>query len=162
MYAFKRIGAVSFLLGSLFISGCNVMPSDQYQINAMNEDNEFKVIYEPERTLVVLPADEIFLLNTSKFRDDHREILEKLGSFVASQSEELKVSVKSFSDSVSYRSPTTDATQAQAEAIAAYLWTAGIDASRIHHQGQGRSNPVSSNTTPEGSAQNRRIEISLG
>ncbi len=35
MYAFKRIGAVSFLLGSLFISGCNVMPSDQYQINAM-------------------------------------------------------------------------------------------------------------------------------
>ncbi|HJN37870.1 MAG TPA: OmpA family protein [Gammaproteobacteria bacterium] len=162
MNAFNRIGAVSFLLGSLFLTGCNVMPSDQYQLNALNEDNDFKVIYEPERTLVILSSDEIFLLNTSKFRDDHRELLEKIGKFVAHQSKDLKIIIKSFSDTVPSPGSAKDTTQAQAEAIAAYLWSKGVEASRLSFQGQGASHPVSSNVTPEGSAQNRRIEISLG
>ena len=37
----------------------------------------------------------------------------------------------------------------------------GVDASRIRTQGLGPANPIASNSTAEGKAQNRRVEITL-
>ena len=41
------------------------------------------------------------------------------------------------------------------------LITQGVDASRIRTQGLGPANPIASNSTAEGKAQNRRVEITL-
>jgi chemotaxis protein MotB len=42
-----------------------------------------------------------------------------------------------------------------------YLIRKGVSQSLISAQGMGESDPVASNTTPEGHAQNRRIEVTL-
>ena len=39
--------------------------------------------------------------------------------------------------------------------------TQGVDASRIRTQGLGPANPIASNSTAEGKAQNRRVDITL-
>ena len=44
---------------------------------------------------------------------------------------------------------------------ASALITQGVDASRIRTQGLGPANPIASNSTAEGKAQNRRVEITL-
>lgn len=49
----------------------------------------------------------------------------------------------------------------RAEAVAQYLRASGIDSSRIQTTGVGSSQPVASNATPEGRAQNRRVEINV-
>ncbi|AIY42888.1 Outer membrane protein A precursor [Collimonas arenae] len=49
----------------------------------------------------------------------------------------------------------------RAEAVRAYLITQGIDASRIKAEGRGANQPLASNATPEGRAQNRRVEIEV-
>lgn len=159
MYSYIRKEYVCSIISALLLCGCGVMSSDDYQLNALNEDNDFKVIYQPKRTLVVVPSDEIFLLNTSKFRDDHRDLLYRIGRFVSKQPESLQVSVDVFSDSVAMYDK--QATHAQAQAIAAYLWSIGVSHHRIQFKGYGQQMAVSSNTTPEGSAQNRRIQISM-
>lgn len=49
----------------------------------------------------------------------------------------------------------------RAEAVAQYLRANGIQAARVNSIGMGSSKPVASNSTVDGRAQNRRVEISL-
>jgi outer membrane protein OmpA-like peptidoglycan-associated protein len=42
-----------------------------------------------------------------------------------------------------------------------FLLKKGVSANLISAQGMGESNPVASNNTPDGRAQNRRIEVTL-
>jgi len=47
----------------------------------------------------------------------------------------------------------------RATAVRDYLVRQGVAASRIHIEGFGASDPVASNATADGRAQNRRVEI---
>jgi OOP family OmpA-OmpF porin len=49
--------------------------------------------------------------------------------------------------------------QRRADSVRSYLASHGIDAARIEAEGRGESNPIADNSTPEGRAQNRRVEI---
>jgi outer membrane protein OmpA-like peptidoglycan-associated protein len=49
----------------------------------------------------------------------------------------------------------------RAQAVAEYTKSAGVDAARITTVGKGETNPVASNDTAEGKAQNRRVEIAI-
>jgi len=51
--------------------------------------------------------------------------------------------------------------EARAEAVAAALKAGGIDAGRIVTQGQGETQPIADNRSPDGKAKNRRVEIYL-
>ena len=49
----------------------------------------------------------------------------------------------------------------RAKSVAAYLTSAGVDTNRLSAVGYGASKPVADNTTPQGRAQNRRIEFTV-
>jgi outer membrane protein OmpA-like peptidoglycan-associated protein len=49
----------------------------------------------------------------------------------------------------------------RADAVRDYLTARGVASSRISIDGRGESQPVASNDTAEGRAQNRRVEIFL-
>ena len=49
--------------------------------------------------------------------------------------------------------------QARADAVRTQLISMGIDASRLTAKGYGKTKPISDNTTPEGKANNRRVEF---
>jgi OOP family OmpA-OmpF porin len=50
----------------------------------------------------------------------------------------------------------------RAESVKNYLVSEDVDASIIDVSGEGESNPVASNATKEGRAQNRRVDINVG
>jgi OOP family OmpA-OmpF porin len=50
----------------------------------------------------------------------------------------------------------------RAESVKDYLVSEDVDASIIDVSGEGESNPVASNATKEGRAQNRRVDINVG
>jgi OOP family OmpA-OmpF porin len=50
----------------------------------------------------------------------------------------------------------------RAQAVADYIISEGIDASIIDVSGEGESNPIASNDTREGRAENRRVDIHVG
>ena len=52
-----------------------------------------------------------------------------------------------------------DLSQRRAQAVASVLINAGVGPQRIRSIGRGEDQPVASNLTPQGQAQNRRVEI---
>ena len=49
----------------------------------------------------------------------------------------------------------------RSEAVKAYLLDKGIEKNRIYTEGKGESQPVADNSTKEGQAKNRRVEIEV-
>jgi len=47
----------------------------------------------------------------------------------------------------------------RAEAVSAYLVSTGVDAAKLRELGRGETDPIASNDTKEGQAENRRVEI---
>jgi flagellar motor protein MotB len=73
---------------------------------------------------------------------------------------ELKILIEGHTDNVGDPAANLTLSQARAEAVkAALVSQLGIDAARITTQGFGDTKPVADNATPEGRAQNRRVEI---
>ena len=54
-----------------------------------------------------------------------------------------------------------DLSEKRAAAITQYLISAGVDGSKIVSVGAGESLPITTNTTEQGRAENRRVEIQV-
>ena len=73
----------------------------------------------------------------------------------------VKVEISGHTDNVGGLEYNDKLSQARAESVRNYLIKKGIAESRITAVGYGYSRPRASNNTPQGKAQNRRIEISI-
>jgi outer membrane protein OmpA-like peptidoglycan-associated protein len=72
---------------------------------------------------------------------------------------ELKFSVEGHTDSDGDDATNQKLSEARAKAVMETMIKAGISADRLTSKGHGESKPMSGNDTPEGKAQNRRVEF---
>ena len=75
---------------------------------------------------------------------------------------EIVVTVTGYTDNVGNDVSNMNLSKRRAENIKKMLVGKGISASRINAYGRGENNPIAPNTTKEGRAKNRRIEITIG
>lgn len=71
------------------------------------------------------------------------------------------VNIIGYTDSTGSRQLNMSLSQQRADSVGSSLITQGVEASRVRTSGMGPDNPVASNATAEGKAQNRRVEITL-
>src|SRR5690606_31842055 len=71
------------------------------------------------------------------------------------------VNVIGYTDSTGSQDLNMRLSQQRADSVASSLITQGVAANRIRTSGMGPANPIASNSTAEGKAQNRRVEITL-
>jgi outer membrane protein OmpA-like peptidoglycan-associated protein len=71
------------------------------------------------------------------------------------------IDVTGHTDSVGSDSTNMALSERRASSVASYLATQGVVSQRIATAGFGETRPVASNDTPEGRAQNRRVELTL-
>lgn len=69
------------------------------------------------------------------------------------------VTILGYTDSTGTDAINQPLSQERAESVAGYLESHGVAASRVKAIGEGDSNPIASNATAAGRAQNRRVEI---
>lgn len=87
--------------------------------------------------------------------------LDQLADFMADKPRTYAV-LAGYTDNVGVEDYNEHLSQTRAEMVAAYLTSKhGIDASRIVMQWYGSDNPVASNSTEEGRAKNRRVEVAV-
>lgn len=69
------------------------------------------------------------------------------------------VTVVGYTDSTGSESLNQTLSEQRAQSVVNYLESLGIPASRLKAVGMGESDPIATNATPEGRAQNRRVEM---
>lgn len=83
--------------------------------------------------------------------------VEKLAKFLI-EHPQSKVILKGYTDNVGSAAYNLKLSKMRADSVAKALIKEGVEPSRIEAKGFGESNPIASNDTPEGRAQNRRVE----
>lgn len=73
----------------------------------------------------------------------------------------VRVEISGHTDATGARDRNMSLSEARARAVAEYMTTQGVAASRIQTRGAGPDEPIDSNTTDTGRANNRRIEFSI-
>ena len=72
---------------------------------------------------------------------------------------EVEIEIRGYTDAVGSAATNLDLSQRRADSVMDYLINRGIDFNRLRAIGYGEANPIAPNDTPEGRAQNRRIEF---
>lgn len=99
-----------------------------------------------------------FDFDKSNIRPDAVPILEQACS-ILKQEANINVSCNGYTDSIGTDAYNQKLSERRANAVRQWLIKCGISPSRLTAKGFGESNPVASNATPEGRAQNRRTEL---
>lgn len=89
---------------------------------------------------------------------DTRDRLKKLAAILNFVSD-VKIEINGYSDDIGTNLANRNLSEKRARRVSQYLISYGVDSSRIKVFGKGESNFVADNSTAEGRAKNRRIEI---
>ena len=74
---------------------------------------------------------------------------------------DAKIAVKGFTDNTGNDAINQPLSENRAKSVADFLVSQGVASSSVTSQGFGSANPIASNDTPQGKAQNRRVEIAV-
>ncbi|MFY0595430.1 MAG: OmpA family protein [Cognatishimia sp.] len=121
-------------------------------------NNDVQITNTGDRLIVTLPQDILFATDSSLVRSDlQRDLRSIAGNLLAYPNSTIQI--LGHTDNVGDASYNQGLSLRRAEAVADVLLDAGVPFGRIDAIGRGEDQPVASNLTPEGRAQNRRVEI---
>jgi OmpA-OmpF porin, OOP family len=109
---------------------------------------------------VTLQADTLFDFDKSVIKPAGQVVLDRMVAGLKGVKLEVVVAVGN-TDSIGTDAYNLALGQRRATAVKAYLVSKGIPADRIYTESKGKANPVASNTTAEGRAKNRRVDIEV-
>jgi outer membrane protein OmpA-like peptidoglycan-associated protein len=154
---YKNIIAIFFLL----ILGACVPRQEQYSVKLMEE---FYTIAETKKTkdgvVVTLKGKILFDFNKYKLKLESQTSLVKITD-ILKRYPEAQVSVEGYTDNIGPARANEILSKRRAEAVEDFFIKNGLNPARILIQGLGSKKPVADNGTPEGRAQNRRVELHI-
>jgi outer membrane protein OmpA-like peptidoglycan-associated protein len=115
-------------------------------------------VKEDDRGMVItLQGEVLFATGKWELKGGAMAKLDQIAD--ALRGKEQPMVVYGFTDNVGTREMNMDLSQKRAASVRDYLVTKGIPSDLIRAEGKGPDNPVAENTSMEGRAQNRRVEI---
>lgn len=101
----------------------------------------------------------LFDSGSDRIRGESYKTLTDIGTMLADDSA-LRLSIEGHTDADGAEEANLKLSQARAAAVRAYLMDRhGLDGGRLETKGLGESKPIDGNDTPEGKANNRRVEL---
>lgn len=110
--------------------------------------------------LLIMPGNITFATDSAVFQTGFNSVLDSVAKVLAKY-DKTAVYVTGYTDNTGSDAYNNKLSQERASAVANYLSLRGVNASRMVVRGLGKSNPIASNATAEGRAQNRRVELSI-
>ena len=123
----------------------------------MRELSDLKA-QQTERGIVLTIGDVLFATGMADLSPDAIRNVDKLTDFLEKHPNR-NVLIEGHTDSVGSEEFNLTLSQSRADAVKEQLVAKGIDPSRITTKGYGKKYPVSTNDTPAGRQQNRRVEV---
>lgn len=110
--------------------------------------------------LLNIPSGITFDTNSYAIQPQFRATLDKVASTLSEYNQTM-VDVYGHTDSTGSDAINLPLSRNRAQSVADYLTTRGVQSARLATRGFGSSQPIASNDTPDGRAQNRRVEIKI-
>ncbi len=111
-----------------------------------------------DRLIVTMPQDILFATDSATLRPDLQRDLNSVAQSLLAYPN-TTVQVIGHTDNTGDAGYNLDLSQRRAQSVAGVLRSQGVPGGRIQTFGRGEDQPIASNLTPEGRAQNRRVEI---
>jgi outer membrane protein OmpA-like peptidoglycan-associated protein len=127
------------------------------QLAAMKTVQNVK--HEDRGTVITLSGSVLFASAKYELLSSAQETLANVATALTKSDPSSKFIVQGYTDSQGALGYNQTLSQNRAETVRAYLTSHGISPDRITAQGFGPANPVATNDTAEGRANNRRVEI---
>ncbi len=108
-----------------------------------------------------LGASALFAINDASISDSGRAELDNLVADLQRMDAIDSIMIIGHTDSTGKADYNMGLSQRRADSVKAYLVNKGVPAGKITTKGMGLTQPVASNATREGRAQNRRVEINI-
>jgi OmpA-OmpF porin, OOP family len=110
-----------------------------------------------------ISASALFDYDSSVLKEEGKVAMSDLKkSIKARDSSVVNIDIIGHTDNTGSEEYNMDLSIRRAESVREYMVSKGVDASKINVYGEGETNPVASNETREGRAENRRVDIQVG
>ncbi len=171
----KRSVLLLPLLATVALAGCGVSQSDYDALQAQNQQLQQQVAADQQHISRLQSAikytvnsDLLFPSGSWQISADGKEIMTKMASQLATYLQD-KLVVNGYTDNapigpaLARQGVTSNEilSQKRADSVMQFLISQGVKPNLISAKGWGEANPIASNSTPKGRAQNRRVEITL-
>lgn len=105
----------------------------------------------------------LFDFDKSVLKEEGKVALQELGDKIkAKGAKVVDIDIIGHTDSTGTDDYNMGLSVRRAQTVADYIISEGIDASIIDVSGEGENNPIASNDTGEGRAENRRVDVNVG
>jgi outer membrane protein OmpA-like peptidoglycan-associated protein len=134
--------------------------AEQSAAAAMASLSKIAQVKEEQRGVVItLDGQVLFVTGKAELLPIARDRLNQVAKSLKELDDDKLVSVEGFTDSRGADDMNLKLSQDRANAVKDYLVSQGVKPEKLRAVGRGEGNPVASNETPEGRANNRRVEI---
>lgn len=132
-----------------------------YQAKKLREslaNTDVKVEQQGNQIKLVMPENVTFATNSATLSANARDALTAASKTLV-QYPDTTLTINGHTDNTGSDAINDPLSRNRAQSVASFLQSQGVAGSRLTTAGHGSRQPVASNTTPEGRAQNRRVEI---
>ncbi len=134
------------------------MDRQEAELRQRLEATGVRVVRTGDSIRLVMPGNITFATDSYNVRSDFLPVLDSV-AVVLKKYKDTRLRVVGHTDSTGSARYNQLLSQQRAQAVADVLIRDGVPATRITVIGRGENDPIASNATPEGRAQNRRVEI---
>ena len=156
----RREGALAGAVLGGVVGGLagNSLDKQAADLQASISDSRIQIINNGDHLVVIMPQDILFAIDSNTvnnaLRSDLAALAQNLQQYPGST-----VEVFGHTDNTGSSNHNRDLSNRRADSVAAVLISNGVSGARIRSIGMGENQPVASNLTVAGRAQNRRVEI---
>lgn len=136
----------------------NYMDRQERQMREALRDSGVGVRREGNDLRLIMPGDITFDTNSTEIKPQFYSVLNDVAD-VLEQYPATYVDVVGHADSTGDAAYNQRLSEQRAQAVAGYLIAQNVMRDRFYVGGMGETSPIASNDTPQGRAQNRRVEI---
>ena len=145
------------------IAGAGVgayMDAQERKLREQTAGTGIDVVRQGDDLLLRMPSGITFATDQAAIQPQFRGTLDQVASTLA-EFPKTMIDVLGHTDSDGAEAYNQTLSERRAQSVADYLSSHGVQLARIATRGYGEMQPIASNETPEGKAQNRRVEIKV-
>lgn len=138
----------------------NYMDRQTSELRAQLQGSGVSVVKVGNDIQLVMPGDITFAFNQATINSQFYNVLNSV-ALVLKKYNNTAIQVVGYTDNVGNAQYNQQLSEQRAQSVVAYLTSQGVSGNRFSASGYGERNPIASNATASGRAQNRRVTITI-